>query len=83
MYYLYIIRCADNSLYTGVTTDVERRFAEHVAGTGAAYTRAHVPKKIVYVEICANRSAAQKREYEIKQLTKEQKEVLVLTATHI
>lgn len=83
MYFVYIIRCADKSLYTGVTTNVERRFAEHRAGTGAAYTRAHTPKKIVYIETCTDRSAAQKREYEIKQLTKEQKEGLVLHATKI
>lgn len=77
MYYVYIILCADDSLYTGITTDVERRFAEHVAGTGAAYTRSHKPVRVVYTEEVTGRGAAQKKEAAIKKLTKQQKESLV------
>jgi putative endonuclease len=75
-YFVYILRCVDNSLYTGITTDVARRFSEHVAGTGAAYTRAHRPVAVVYTEGVEGRSAAQKREAAIKKLTKVEKEAL-------
>lgn len=73
MYYVYILQCADHSLYTGITTDVERRFKEHVEGKGGHYTRAHKAKKIVYTEPKTNRSLASKREAEIKKLSRSEK----------
>ncbi len=77
-YYVYILRCADGSLYTGITTDVERRFAEHVNGgeKGAKYTRIHTPKEIAAVWKVENRSVASKLEWRLKHLTKQQKEAL-------
>ena len=73
MYFVYILKCKDGSLYTGITTDVARRFAEHKNGIGGHYTRAHGAKKVVYVEECVNRSVASKREAEIKRLSREGK----------
>lgn len=70
-----MIRTDSNSLYTGISTDVTRRFQEHldchlgVATKGAKYFRAHKPIAVVYREVCDNRSAALKREYEIKQMS--------------
>ncbi len=74
---LYIIRCADNSLYTGITTDVARRFAQHASGRGAKYFRGHVPQKVVYVEHGLTHQAAAQREYQIKQLSHAAKEKLI------
>lgn len=68
MWFVYILECTDGSLYTGITTDVERRFRQHCDGKAARYTRAHKPRKLVYSEVHATRSEALKREYAIKQL---------------
>jgi len=73
MYHVYILLCEDKSLYTGITTDVARRFKEHRAGVGGHYTRAHRPKKVLYQENIATRSAALKREAEIKSWPREKK----------
>ena len=70
---LYMLRCRDGSLYTGITTDVEKRVAAHNAGKGAKYTRGRGPLELVYCEDCGDHSAALKRELEIKSLTKEDK----------
>ncbi len=79
-WFVYILRCSDNTLYTGVTTDVPRRFKEHVAGkTGAKYTRGRKPLAVVYVETCASRSEAQVRESVIKKLRRDEKELLINT----
>lgn len=67
MYYLYILECKDGSLYTGITTDVARRLAEHKTGKGAHYTRAKGAVKMRYTEEHVGRSDAQKREAEIKR----------------
>lgn len=77
-YYVYMLRCTDGSLYTGITTDVKRRFAEHQAGgaAGAKYTRNHPPKEIAAVWQAENRSVASRLEWRLKHLTKAQKEVL-------
>lgn len=77
---VYILRCADNSLYTGVTTDVGRRLDEHngLAKNGAKYTRNRLPVMLVYQEIAASRSEACKREAAIKNLKKPQKEKLIV-----
>lgn len=75
---VYMIRCSDASLYTGVTTDIVRRFTEHKKGKiGAKYTKAKIPLSVVYVEKCASRSEAQIREAQIKKLKKDEKELLV------
>lgn len=73
MYFVYILECVDKSLYTGITTDLKRRFLEHSQGKGGNYTRAHKVKKIVYSEEVANRSLALKRECEIKSFSVEKK----------
>jgi putative endonuclease len=77
MYFVYILECADKSLYTGITTDLERRFLEHNQGKGGNYTRSHKVKKIVYSEEAANRSLALKREHEIKSFSVEKKLELI------
>jgi putative endonuclease len=76
-HYVYVLRCADDSLYTGYTTDVERRVAEHDAGEGAKYTRGRTPVELVHVESFGSQSAAMTREYEIKQFSRARKESLV------
>jgi putative endonuclease len=81
MYYVYIIECVDATLYTGITTDVARRFAEHKAGKGGHYTRAHPVKRVLYSEPAATRSAALKREAEIKKWPREKKMGLATTKT--
>lgn len=73
-YYVYIIRCKDNSLYTGITTDVERRYKEHKQGIGAKYTKSKGVLKIEIIFKCNGRSEASKIEYYIKKMTKDQKE---------
>jgi putative endonuclease len=80
-----MVRCADGTLYTGVTVDVARRVAEHngSAKTGARYTRSRRPVKLVYQERAANRSAACKREYRIKQLTRREKLALIAAGSRI
>lgn len=75
-WYLYILRCKDGSLYTGITTDVEKRLEAHRSGRGAKYTRGRGPLELVYREQCGTHSDALKREYEVKQLSREQKQIL-------
>ena len=87
-HFVYIVRCADKTLYTGYTVDVKKRITEHNAegdsktaqSVGAKYTRSRRPVKLVYTEECESRSAALSREYTIKQLSREQKQILVKTA---
>jgi len=74
---VYVLECADGSLYTGYTTDLERRVAEHDAGDGAKYTRGRTPVELRYHERFDSKSAAMSREYEIKQLSRAEKERLV------
>lgn len=76
-HYVYILRCADKTLYTGYTTDLERRVKEHNQGKGAKYTRGRSPVELVYSEEYKTRSKAQTREYEIKKYTREKKLDLV------
>lgn len=75
-YFVYIAKCSDNTLYTGITTDVDRRMAEHNAGTGAKYTRSRGPVTPVFIEEHPDRSSASRREREIKLMTRKQKEEL-------
>lgn len=76
-YFVYLLECEDGSLYTGVTTDVARRFTEHQKGIGSHFTRAKGAKRIVYTEEHPDRSSAQKREAEIKKWPREKKLGLV------
>ena len=76
-WYLYILRCGDGTLYTGITTDVEKRLEAHRTGKGAKYTRGRGPLELVYREDCGDHSAALKRELEIKALTREEKMKLI------
>ena len=76
-WYLYILRCGDGSLYTGITTDVEARLSQHRAGKGAKYTRGRGPLELVYTESCDDHSAALKRELAVKALSREEKEKLI------
>ena len=73
MYYVYMLRCRDGSLYTGLTNDLPRRWALHVSGRGAKYTRAHPPEAIVYREELPDKPAALRRELAIKGLRREAK----------
>ena len=76
---VYILQCADGTLYTGITNDLERRVAEHGAGQGAKYTKGRGPLQLVYQEICQSRGIASKREFEIKSLDRKAKLLLVST----
>ena len=76
-HHVYVIECADGSLYTGYTTDVERRVAEHDAGEGAKYTRGRTPVTLRHVESFDSRSVALSREHAIKSLSRAEKERLV------
>ncbi len=71
--YVYILRCADGSLYTGWTNNLQKRVKAHQSGRGAKYTRSRSPVELVYSEELADKTAALKREYAIKQLSHEQK----------
>ena len=77
-WFVYIVECADKSLYTGITTDVSRRVDEHnQAKSGARYTKGKRPVKLVYQESSETRSSASRREWEIKQLSRRQKQQLI------
>ena len=75
--FVYILECRDGTLYTGYTVDIEKRFATHNAGLGAKYTRARLPVKLKYQELCESKSAAMKREMQIKKLSRAQKLQLI------
>lgn len=75
--YIYIVRCVDDSLYTGWTNDVIRRVEMHNLGRGAKYTRGRRPVELVYFEELPDKQAAQRREYAVKQLTHQQKLCLI------
>lgn len=73
-WYVYVIKCSDNSLYTGITTDINRRVNEHnTSNKGAKYTKTRRPVELKYYEEFTDRSTASKREYAIKKLTRKQK----------
>ena len=76
-HYVYVLECADGTLYTGYTTDVDRRVDEHNAGTGAKYTRGRTPVELVHTEPFGSKSAAMSREYEIKTLSRTEKRRLI------
>ena len=74
---LYILRCGDGSLYTGIALDVQARLTRHREGTGAKYTRGRGPLELVYQEECGDHSSALKREYEVKSLPRQEKMKLI------
>ena len=76
-WYLYILRCKDDTFYTGITTDVEKRLEAHRTGKGAKYTRGRGPLELVYRESCGSHSDALKREHQVKMLTREAKQNLI------
>jgi len=79
MWYVYIVRCADRTLYTGVARDLSARIDAHNAGRGAKYTRARLPVKLIYQETVVDRSAALRREHAIKRLSRAEKRALAKT----
>lgn len=81
-WYVYVLLCENEHLYTGISTDVERRFKAHVAGKGARYTRSNKPVKVLGQSRCDDRSSALRREYAIKQLSAADKLSLVADWSH-
>lgn len=77
MYFIYIVKCKDETYYTGYTTNIEKRIKAHNEGKGAKYTRSRLPVKLVYWEQYEEKTQALKREYAIKQLTRKQKQQLI------
>ena len=77
MWYLYILRCADGTLYTGITTDVAKRLEQHRSGKGAKYTRGRAPLELVYSEECGTHSHALKREHQVHGFTRAEKMKLI------
>ena len=75
--YVYILRCSDDTYYTGWTNHLSKRILAHNNGKGARYTRARCPVSLVYVEVYQEKSTAMKREYAIKQLSRSEKEALI------
>lgn len=78
-WFCYLLRCADDTLYCGISNDLDKRLAAHNTGTAAKYTRTRTPVELVYSEPCADRSAASKRELAIKRLSRAQKLALLTT----
>jgi len=78
---VYVIRCLDGSLYTGITTNISRRFQQHAAGKGAKYFRGRVPELVVYLETQHTRSSASKRELQIKAMQRSEKLALMVSYT--
>ena len=79
MYWVYILRCRDGTLYTGITDDLDRRIQAHNAGVGAKYTRGRGPVELVYREAQPDKSSALRREYAVKRLTRQEKLRLIQT----
>lgn len=82
LWHLYLLECEDGSFYTGITTDVDRRFAEHLDGKGARYTRSHPPRRLLASALVGTRSEALKAELELKALPKAEKLKAILSLTH-
>ena len=76
---IYMVLCADGTLYTGITTDLERRLAQHngIQKGGARYTRCRRPVELVWAERCDDRSGASRREYQVKRLSRQEKLTLI------
>ena len=80
---VYIILCSDDTLYTGITTDIERRMRQHADGDGAKYFRGRQPKQLVYLEGGHDRSSASKRELSIKGMKRPEKQLLVCSEANV
>ena len=80
MNYTYIVKCSDGTYYTGWTNNLEKRIKSHNAGMGAKYTRPRLPVTLVYYETFATKQEAMKREYRIKQLSRQQKEQMIVSS---
>lgn len=76
-WYLYILRCGDGTLYTGIAVDVQKRFQAHVQGKGAKYTRGRGPLELLYEEACGAHGDALRRELQVKALSRQEKEALI------
>ncbi|MEE8343465.1 MAG: GIY-YIG nuclease family protein [Gammaproteobacteria bacterium] len=81
-WYVYIILCTDDSLYTGITIDVERRLSQHAAKRGAKYFRGRAPRRLIYLESRHTRSSATRREVVIKKMQRVEKDRLILSKTN-
>ena len=79
-YFVYILKCADGTLYTGITNDLANRVSAHNSGKGAKYTKSRIPVALVYNEPCDDKSSALKRELEIKKMPRDEKLKLIPTA---
>ena len=75
---VYMLECSDNSIYTGITNNLENRLKKHQSGDGAKYLRGRLPIKIIYRELFINRSEATKREISIKKMSKKEKKILIV-----
>lgn len=82
-YYVYILKCSDNSLYTGITNDLEKRLKCHNDGKASKYTRSRLPVEFVYVEQVEGRGPAQSREYEVRNLKKSDKLKLIENSNNL
>ncbi len=82
-WFVYMVRCHDGSVYTGITTDVQKRLGQHNAGSGAKYTRTRGPVAVAHQEAATNESAARKREAEIKRWTKKEKETFLAASAPV
>ncbi|MGD6851613.1 MAG: GIY-YIG nuclease family protein [Candidatus Bathyarchaeia archaeon] len=78
-FYVYILQCVDGTYYTGYTKDLDERTKQHENGKGAKYTKSHRPQRVAYVELFGTRSAAMKRERQIKKLSHQQKMALIVS----
>jgi predicted GIY-YIG superfamily endonuclease len=76
-WWLYLLKCADGTLYTGITNDLQRRIAQHNGGTASRYTRSRLPVELVYRERCRGKSGALKKEHRIKTLSRQQKQAYI------
>ena len=74
---VYMLECSDNSIYTGITNNLEKRLKKHQSGDGAKYLRGRLPIKLIYKELFINRSEATKREISIKKMSKKEKKILI------
>ncbi len=74
LWYLYVLQCGDNTLYTGITNDLERRIKQHSNGTASRYTRSRLPVALAYQERCRNKSSALKKECRMKSLPRKEKQ---------
>ena len=83
MWFVYMLRCRDNSIYTGITNNLEKRIGTHKSGNGSKYVRGRLPVELIYKEDFSNRSSASKREIELKKLKKKEKELLIKYAKQL